>query len=249
MAGTDITSLVVDDTGPNTTTPPGPTNNLVQQPQLLIQQPTFLNDIKTAITDAEKVEAGGGVALPPPNNFLAVDLTNATVSTSPGDKFGGTTAGINAQFIKIPTADNWLVQALTPGVFIGTYTGNDVLIANGGRNIMDATSGKDVFIGGSGQDTFLADIRAGASTDTISNFLSGDDLAVVGLTRADFTYFGSDTGSGLQIDAVPKAGGNPVESIVLPGYTVADVNGATPKLTLGASKTPDGLDFVYVHAT
>jgi len=201
MAGTDITNVLVSDT----TTPPGtgPTNNLVNGPQtanlvngpqtaLLIQQP-FLNDIKTAITDAEKVEAGGGTALPPPNNFLSVDLTNGTAGSTPGDKFGGTTPGINAQFIKIPTSDNWLVDALTPGVFIGTYTGNDVLIANGGRNILDATSGKDVFFGGSGQDTFLADIRGGASTETINNFLSGDDLAVVGLTPGDFTLLASDS--------------------------------------------------------
>ena len=110
MAGTDITKVLVDDT----TTPPGtgPTNNSVNA-ELLIQQPTFLNDIKTAITDAEKVEAGGGTALPPPNNFQFVDLTNGTVGSTPGDKFGGTTAGINAQFIKIPTSDNWLVDALT----------------------------------------------------------------------------------------------------------------------------------------
>src|SRR5690348_12080982 len=113
MAGTDITNVLVN----NTTTSPGTglTNNSVNGPQtaLLIQQPTFLNDIKTAITDAEKVEAGGGTALPLPNNFFFADLTNGTVGSTPGDKFGGTTAGINAQFIKIPTSDNWLVDALT----------------------------------------------------------------------------------------------------------------------------------------
>jgi len=227
----DISDILVD-------SPTTPINSLVG-----VGQPPYLTDIKTAIMDAEKVETTPSTPLPSPANFQAIDLTNNAPNSTPGDKFAGVTTGITAQDIN-PTPDNLFVLALTPGTFIATNTGNDILVAAGGRNILDATSGHDTFIGGSGQDTFLADIRASSATDTLVNFKSGDDLAVVGLTRADFSYAVTDTPSGMHIDTVGKTS----DSIVLPGYTFNDLTGATPRLKIGFDKTPDGLSFLYIHA-
>jgi Ca2+-binding RTX toxin-like protein len=197
--------------------------------------------------DAQTAENGlFNGPLPPPNRFYVVDQSTGATSATPGDRFNGVTAGIISQNIHNSTSDNYFISALTPGVFISTDRGNDVLIASGGRNIFDGGSGRDTFVGASGQDTFIAGISTASSTDTLINFKSGDDLAVVGLTRADFNYSAKDTSVGLEIDATPKAPGAPSETIVLPGYTRSDlVGGGRFAVGIGSS---NGVNFLFVHA-
>src|ERR1044072_2682733 len=127
---------------PNTTevqlTPPGGGPQNLVAPNLT-PVTTFLTDIQTAITDAKKVETGGGTALPPPNNFHFVDLTVNVPGDVTGDKFTGTTTGITAQFVNL-TPDNPLIQGLNPNLFMASGTGDDLLIASGGRNMLAAST-------------------------------------------------------------------------------------------------------------
>src|ERR1044072_9444486 len=140
MADIPTTAFVPVPGQPNTTevqlNAGGPQQNLVA-PNLV--PVTFLTDITTAIADAKKVEAGGGTALPPPNNFHFVDLTVNVPGDVTGDKFTGTTTGITAQVVNL-TPDNPLIQGLDPNLFMASGTGDDLLIASGGRNMLAAST-------------------------------------------------------------------------------------------------------------
>src|ERR1044072_1961655 len=140
MADIPTTAFVPVPGQPNTTevqlNAGGPQQNLVA-PNLV--PVTFLTDITTAIADAKKVEAGGGTALPPPHqpHFLGPTVNLPGVVTR--DKCGGTTPGITAQFVDL-TPDNLLIQGLNPNLFMASGTGDDLLIASGGRNMLAAST-------------------------------------------------------------------------------------------------------------
>jgi len=216
-------------------------NNLVA-PQVAT---TFLADIKTAIADNDKANTPGATALPtPPDNFHFTDLTVGVSGTIPGDTFLGTTPGITAQFLDL-TPDNLLINSLSPGTFIRSDTGNDLLVADSGRNILSAGSGDNVFLGGTGRDTFLADATTVSTADVFLNFTSGDDLAVLGLNKTDFNFFVADTLNGIEVDALPTNPANKIAaSVILPGHTISEIG---TKLSLGLSQTADKQSFLFIH--
>ena len=108
-----------------------------------------------------------------------------------------------------------------------------------------AESGQNMFLGSSGHDTFLADATTASTSNVVSNFHAGDDIAVIGLTATDFKFSATDTLNGLEIDAVPaNATTKTAATVVLPGYTLNDIGS---KLSLGLI-TADGKSFFFMHA-
>lgn len=206
---------------------------------------TAVATIQQAIASDKAANTPGGTPLQPPDNFTFTDLTVNVRSSTPGDAFKGTTPGISSQVVDL-TPDNLLIQAVTPNAFIKADPGNDVLTATGGRNILSAGSGFNVMSGGGGQDTFLADASNASSVAFIENLGAGDDVAMLGVTVADFSFSVKDTPAGLELDATPTAASKPSAQIILAGHTVADIGS---KLTLGVSSTTDGTSFLFFHAS
>jgi Ca2+-binding RTX toxin-like protein len=208
-----------------------------------------VNTIDQALDSASKANTAGTTPLTTPNNFRFFDAAVDVGGSVTGDVFKGTTPGIVGQFLDL-TPDTLGISALTPNQFLMSGSGNDLLSATGGRNILDGGSGANTFIGGAATattpatDTFLSDATSSFAVSTIFNFHSGDDAAITGLTAKDYTYQLKDTFVGLEIDAGPVTAGKPPASMLLQGYTTADIG---TKLSMGFSSTPGGTAFMFIH--
>jgi hypothetical protein len=231
---------------------PGQTISLIARvdpaaPPLL---PETINSIaqtvQQAIASDLAANTSGTTPAPPPNNFAFTDLTVNVSGEITGDLFKGSTPGVAAQFIDL-TPDNLMIQARGPNLFVKSDTGNDALIASSGRNVLSAGSGVNLMIGGSGQDTFMADASKASASETILNFGSTDDVAMLGINLTDFSISLADTAAGLQIGASPLQAANPIRALIdLPGYKIADFT--TNKLSIGIGSTVSGTSFLFVHA-
>jgi hypothetical protein len=221
-----------------------PVQGLVAQP-LATPVVTSITTIDTALASVTAANTAGNTALPAPNNFRFFDETVGVSGTIPGDTFKGTTPGITAQFIDL-TPDNIGITGLTPNLLMLTDTGDDVLIANGGRNILDAASGTNVFLGGAGvgsKDTFIADAAGGKTDNSVFNFHSGDDAAITGLNATDFTFALKDTALGLQISATTTVAGKNSAVLTIAGFSISDVG---TKLSLGLN-TSNPASYLFIH--
>ena len=234
------------------TVPGQPTTQILNLIQGLVAPPAgtanfIAATIQQAIADNGAANTAGNAALNPPNNFTFTDLTVNVSGAIPGDKFKGTTTGITAQFLDL-TPDNLLIQGISPGTFMRSDTGNDLLVASSGRNILSAGGGINAMLGGSGQDTFLADASQASASETILNFGATDDAALLGVSLATFTFSVTDALTGLQIRATqttPAAGVAPIiGQMTLPGFTEADIG---TRLSLGLSSGIDGTPFLFAH--
>ena len=248
MASIDITAANIQAVPTNLT-------QVVQQVVLTGQtpNPTVLSasvtTIDQAIADIAAANTAGNTALPAPDNFRFFDQTVNVGGSVTGDHFKGATPGIVGQFLDL-TPDTVGIGAITPNQFLSSDTANDVLYATGGRNILNGGSGANTFVGGTATpttpsvDTFISDASKTLAVSTIFNFHSGDDAAMLGLTAADYHLSLKDTFVGLEIDAAPVTAGKPLASVLLQGYTTADVG---TKLTIGFSVTPQSTPFLFVH--
>ena len=203
---------------------------------------------ETAIDADRAANAPGATPLGPPPNVAFTDLTVNVSGTVTGDAFHGELADIKSQFIDL-TPDNLLVQATTPGAFLNTGGGNDVLIAQGGHNILDGGSGQNLFVGGSGQDTFIQDLTKAGGSATVLNAHAGDTIVLEIGDASNFIESLDDTPAGLQL-TLAGTGALAARSteLVVPGFKVADLG---PKFTIGSEI--DGAnpahDFLALHFT
>ena len=203
---------------------------------------------ETAIDADRAANAPGATPLGPPPNIAFTDLTTNVPATVNGDAFHGGIADIKSQFIDL-TPDNLLVQATTPGAFLNTGSGNDVLIAQGGHNILDGGSGHNVFVGGSGQDTFIQDMTKAGGSATVLNAHAGDSIVLEIGDASNFIQSLDDTPAGLQLTLTGTGAlAARTTELVVAGFKVADLG---PKFTIGAeiNVTNPAHDFLTLHFT
>jgi Ca2+-binding RTX toxin-like protein len=150
-----------------------------------------------------------------------------------GDPYPGPLAGIQTQYLDF-SPDNLSMTALTAGVYMNSGSGDDTLMAFAGRNYLDAGAGNNLLIGASGQDSFEVAAGSGSVTDMFQNFHASDDILVTGLTAADFRLGVSTMtgmfGHALDITATSIHPGGPSATLIIPGYSAADV--ATDRLAI-----------------
>ncbi len=143
--------------------------------------------------------------------------------------YTGTVAGITSEYISA-SADNLILTALGPNVFLYGGPGEDVLVAQGGRNILDGGSGSNFLVGGTGTDTFYVDGSSSAFTwSTIVNFHKTDDVTIwgwqAGVSSATWVpNLGATgfTGATLKIDINGK--GAVTDQLTFAGYSVAQAS-------------------------
>jgi hypothetical protein len=176
------------------------------------------NGIKNAIADDQLINTAGTTPAPPPDNYSMVDATvNVSLST-PGDVFKGTDKGITTQFINL-TPDTLGITALSPNTFIKTDVGDDTIAVTGGHNIISAGAGGNSLTGSTtGADTFLSDVATGNVITAITNFHSGDNAGITGLSLTDFQLTLKDVTGGLEIDATPLTAGKNTALLILQGF-------------------------------
>nr|WP_294528259.1 hypothetical protein [uncultured Rhodopila sp.] len=168
----------------------------------------------------------------------------------------GPVAGLQHQYIDITTA-SLNITATAPNSFIATGSGNDSINVSrvNGNNVLDGGGGSNFLTGGTGDDTFYLDASnpTAATMSTVVNFHSGDDLTIWGVNLSDFTETlvnnaGAAGYTGLAV--VFSAPGRPAESVVLAGYTSADLTNG--RLVQSVGKTSDlpglpGSEYVTIH--
>ncbi len=146
--------------------------------------------------------------------------------------YTGTVPGITSEYISA-SADNLILTALGPNVFLYGGPGEDVLAVQSGRNILDGGSGSNFLVGGTGTDTFYIDGRSDAFTwSTIVNFHASDDVTIwgwqAGVSTATWVAnlgAAGFTGATLRIDINGK--GAVTDQLTFAGYSVAQATQLT----------------------
>jgi len=130
---------------------------------------------------------------------------------------------ITSEYVDI-NQTNLMIAAKTPSVYINSGSGDDTLVALAGRNYLDGATGNNMLIGGTGIDSFeVAADPTGSVTDVIQNFHAGDDILFTGLTANDFKVATSTVGGALDITATSIRPGGPTATLLIQGYSAADV--------------------------
>ncbi|MEO0871125.1 MAG: endonuclease/exonuclease/phosphatase family protein, partial [Pseudomonadota bacterium] len=82
-------------------------------------------------------------------------------------------------------------------------TGNDVLDGGRGRDVLDGGAGQDTLTGGAGSDTFLLDAAGTpADADIVTDFMTSDDIEIVGAGGKVIGAFAAGTDVLLSADDV-----------------------------------------------
>lgn len=171
-----------------------------------------------------------------------------TVAPSP---FPDQAGGLREQYVNL-TSDNLSISVSTPGWFIDTGNGNNLVAASSGTNVLATGSGSNFLSGGSGTDIFFIDDSNPSSAvwNTLDNFTSGDSAAIIGVSPADFAISWADGQglpgfTGLSMHAV--APGKPAVSLTLPGYSTTDLQNGRLAYAFGTDPA-NGSPFMVVHA-
>ena len=173
-------------------------------------------------------------------NFQVSDQTIGASTSVNGAPYSGPVPGLAQQLVLV-TPDNLNVNATIPNVFIHSGAGTDALnvsLANG-NNILDGSTGSNFLVGGTGQDTFFLDDRNLTADvySTVVNFHTGDNATVFGVTAADHVSIQDGLGAvgAKGLTYTFSAAGKPNASIVIAGYTTADLNNGRLSVTFGSN--------------
>ncbi len=178
----------------------------------------------------------------PTDTVSRIDISNAvgTAFHVVGNGFDDATfgTGVKWQFLYGTVADNLIVSAETPSVFINTGSGNDVLAGLSGNNILDGGSGRDTYYSGKGSSNiFIGDMRSGhPATMQINNMHSGDTAVMLGGAISIEEAFQN---GGLDVE-YKDAGGAVLGQITVLGSVVGS-------LQIGAATSSSGINFQFVH--
>jgi hypothetical protein len=209
------------------------------------------------ITSVITPSAASGVGATSPTGLNVVDTTtglNVAVdppATPAAGAFTGATPGITEEYVNI-NPDNLNFSTTTPNWFLHSGSGEDAIdVSKGnGTNVLDGGTGSNFLVGGTGHDTFFVDDRNAPSAiwSTVTNFHSGDDATIFGVTRADFSSFLDGVGAvghtGLTADF--NIAGKPDARMTLAGFTSNDLTNG--KLMTSFGTEPDGTTFMVIHA-
>ena len=121
-------------------------------------------------------------------------------------------------------------ETITGGV------GNDTIIADGGSDVITGGAGSDTINVGTGTDRVVLDQIAGAGTDTITSFGSGDTLAI--------THANADGGE-VQVTAAAAQGAFTTDRT----YVIEQAVGTAASLTSGSTTTLVAADFTAATLT
>jgi hypothetical protein len=156
----------------------------------------------------------------------------AVVRSASGDAFAaapafysGPVAQIERELVITLTTENLNVAAAGPNWFIRTDAGDDAISVAGGTNVLDGGTGSNFLTGAGGFDTFFVDARGATLPiwSTLNGFGKGDAATMWGVAEATHHLLwavgqGAPGFEGLTLHAVPKATGQPIASLTLPGY-------------------------------
>ena len=194
---------------------------------------------------------------PPPGNFVVSDQVTGQITAVNGDTYRGPVPGLAQQLVLV-TPDNLNVTATVPNVFIHSGAGTDALDVSrvNGNNILDGSTGSNFLVGGTGQDTFFLDDRNLTADvySTVVNFHAGDNATVFGVTAADHVSIQDNLGAAgaKGLTYTFSAAGRPNASIVIAGYSTADL--ANGRLAVGFGSNADlpgqpgsGGPFLNIH--
>jgi phospholipase/lecithinase/hemolysin len=115
-----------------------------------------------------------------PSYIYEADLTTGALSFNAANPYAGQDTNLHTQFAAI-TPDSVALWASTPGTFLQTGTGDNVLVAQSGINVLSTAGGSNYLVSGSGTDSiYVAASATTPSWNAVANFHSGDVLNVVG---------------------------------------------------------------------
>jgi serralysin len=187
--------------------------------------------------------------------LLSISIRNTSTGeplVSTAYRYDGPVAGLQNEYINI-TADNLYISAASDNWFIHSGSGQDAIAVHGGTNVLDGGAGSNFMVGGSGTDMFFADER-GATTDIWSTLVgvhAGDRCTIWGLTPQDFILDWTDGQgaagfTGLTLHAL--APGQPVVSMTLVGYSMADRDNGRLSVTFG-TEAMSGSAYMLIQAS
>jgi hypothetical protein len=169
--------------------------------------------------------------------------------------YAGPVTGLNDQETYLD-ADNVNMSTIRAGVFLRSGSGMDALQVTSGDNVLDGSTGSNFLVGGTGNDTFFLDDRDPTSPvfSTVVNFHSGDNVTVWGVNASDFDMIKLDDQGAVGftgLDLIFSAPGHIDTSVVLAGYTSADLTNG--RITSSYGRTPDltglpGSEYLSMHA-
>jgi Ca2+-binding RTX toxin-like protein len=190
-------------------------------------------------------------------NFTIADTTTNTTTTAAGAPYTGPVSGLQHEYINL-TTNNLNITSSVPNTFIHSGSGMDAIDVSkaNGNNILDGFTGSNFLIGGTGTDTFYIDNRNPTSPtfSTIVNFHTGEDITLWGVNGTDFKMLTLDNqgATGFTgLDLVFTAPGHIDTSVVLAGYTSADLANGRLSQTYGTSPELPGLpgsQYLTIHA-
>lgn len=108
------------------------------------------------------------------------DLNTGVNTLQIAQPYAGPDLGLHTEFSAV-TPDNVGLFASTPGTFLQTGTGDNILVAQSGNNVLATSTGSSYLESGTGTDTFYTSASPTTpSWNEIVNFHSGDVLSVTG---------------------------------------------------------------------
>jgi phospholipase/lecithinase/hemolysin len=115
-----------------------------------------------------------------PSYVLEADITAGTDTIDLANAYLGPDTSLHTEFATV-TPDTVALFATTPGTFLQTGTGDNILVAQSGDNVLATSGGSSFLEAGTGSDTFYIDASATTTTwNSINNFHAGDILSIVG---------------------------------------------------------------------
>lgn len=200
---------------------------------------TVVDGTQTA-TDTKTTIVEQSPPPPPPRDFAVSDQTTGQVTTVDGGPYSGPVPGLAKQLILV-TPDNLNITATVPNVFIHSGAGTDALNVSGvnGNNILDGSTGSNFLVGGTGLDTFFLDDRNLTADvySTVVNFHAGDNATVFGVTATDHVSIQNNLGAvgAKGLTYTFSAAGKPNASIVIAGYSTADLTNGRLAVSFGSN--------------